>query len=133
MQTLTICQPYATLIATGSKTVENRKWSTAIRERIAIHAGKSEAWLNAYRGLLPPNMSFGAIVATAELIDCVSYDDVRIGKHGSRYDWILTDHHSSGPYCFILAHVRKLPEPIAARGNQGFWQFPDSRLPVSVR
>lgn len=132
MLALTIHQPYAGLIAEHKKRVENRKWYTAVRERIAIHAGKSTEWLETYRDVLP-ELHFGAIVATAEIYDCVKLDDVRLGKYGSRYDWLLGDRHASGPYCFLLAHIRPLPEPIEVRGNQGFWEYPTDQLPASVR
>lgn len=39
MRALTIRQPWATLIATGAKTIETRSWSTKYRGPLAIHAG----------------------------------------------------------------------------------------------
>jgi hypothetical protein len=45
MKAITIWQPYAQLIVTGRKLVENRvrpfPWRSAIGQRIAIHAGLS--------------------------------------------------------------------------------------------
>jgi hypothetical protein len=46
MKALTICQPFAHLIATGQKIVENRVWSTSYRGMVATHAGKSRDWLS---------------------------------------------------------------------------------------
>ena len=39
MKTLTIRQPWASLIAAGVKTIETRSWSTRYRGPLAIHAG----------------------------------------------------------------------------------------------
>ena len=38
MKTITVAQPYATLICAGVKTVENRSWSTKYRGEILIHS-----------------------------------------------------------------------------------------------
>lgn len=44
MKALTLHQPWATLVAEGSKTIETRSWSTKYRGPLAIHAGKSTEW-----------------------------------------------------------------------------------------
>lgn len=38
---LSICQPWAFLVVTGEKDVENRSWMTHYRGRILIHASKT--------------------------------------------------------------------------------------------
>lgn len=48
MKTLSVQQPYATLICSGVKTVENRTWTTNHRGKILIHAsGDAWAWPDA--------------------------------------------------------------------------------------
>ena len=45
MKTLSICQPYASLICRGIKTIENRSWDSSYRGKLLIHAsGKPLAW-----------------------------------------------------------------------------------------
>jgi hypothetical protein len=45
MKTLSIRQPYASLICRGIKTIENRSWDTKYRGKLLIHAsGKPLAW-----------------------------------------------------------------------------------------
>ena len=45
MKTLSIRQPFASLICRGIKTIENRSWDTTYRGRLLIHAsGKPLAW-----------------------------------------------------------------------------------------
>lgn len=40
MKTITLTQPWATLVASGAKKIETRSWSTAYRGPLAIHAAK---------------------------------------------------------------------------------------------
>ena len=45
MKTLSIRQPFASLICRGIKTIENRSWDTAYRGKLLIHAsGKPLSW-----------------------------------------------------------------------------------------
>jgi hypothetical protein len=41
MKALSIRQPWAYLIITGDKDIENRTWATAYRGPVLIHAGKT--------------------------------------------------------------------------------------------
>jgi len=91
MKTITIWQPWASLIAIGAKHYETRSWATNYRGPIAIHA----AALNPFkaikliqndtvmemrrvlkdRGILTPSTDFrmlplGCIIATAKLVNC---------------------------------------------------------------
>lgn len=52
----------------------------------------------------------GAIIGTAEIIDCVSE---------SRSPWFM------GNYGFVLKDVVALAEPIPCRGALGFWDAPE--------
>lgn len=44
MKVLSIRQPWAWLIMTGLKDIENRTWNTDFRGRFAIHASKKFDW-----------------------------------------------------------------------------------------
>lgn len=119
MKALTICQPYAHLIAIGEKRVENRTWPTRYRGPLAIHAGKSRAWLT---GDDPEGMAYGAVVAIATVADCRTITDVLRGCR--EYPWLAEHPHAIGPWCWVLTNVTMLPEPIPARGAQGLWDLP---------
>lgn len=119
MTALTICQPYADLIANGSKLIENRTWPTSYRGRLAIHAGKSRAWLMDDED--PAAFVFGAIVAVATLADCL---ELRSASWPSKYQHLKQHEHCGGPWCWILEDVRRVATPIPFRGAQGLWQFP---------
>lgn len=131
MKSLTICQPYATAIMLGLKTVENRTWPTRERGRILIHAGKSLAYLqDAYRSwgsalnheALPHpwelTLPYGAILGTVDLIDCVDR------AHGIGFDSTF----ATGPWCFVLANPRPFVQPVPYRGAQGFFEVPPQAI-----
>lgn len=88
MKTITVKQPWASLIVEGIKDVENRTWPTKFRGRVLIHAS-SKSW-DWYRfinymtsmGALGvftakwtrkwlSNLTTGAIIGSVEIVDCV--------------------------------------------------------------
>jgi hypothetical protein len=126
MKALTICQPYASLICLPEadprhKRIENRTWPTHYRGPLLIHAGKSREWL--YNDYNLTEMPFGAIVATAKLLNCVTLESIMLGRYDDIYPWAKDHMHAEGPWCWILGEVVALPEPIPARGAQGLWDF----------
>ena len=127
MKALTICQPYAHLIAIGEKRVENRTWYTPYRGPLLIHAGKSRAWLVDDD---PQNMAFGAIVAQATLVACVTRLEIAQGKHDKAYPWLRDHLHVEGPWCWVLEDVIALPEPVPTTGFQGLW---NCQWPMTVQ
>ena len=121
---LTICQPWAWAIAAGYKLVENRSWPTKYRGPLLIHAGKSRSWLHAVGELrdggfdVPDDLNdltFGAVVAVAQLVDVIPFEQ------NSLYDDLRRDPFASGPVCWLLSRIRRLPNPVACRGAQGLW------------
>lgn len=113
---LTICQPWAWAIVHGAKRVENRTWPTRYRGWLAIHAGKSKAWLcdDLPDGTpVPTDLVFGAVVGVAWLDDVV------------RPDACGDDPFAFGPWCWRLTKVSPLVEPVPCRGAQGLWDLPD--------
>lgn len=115
MKALTICQPYADMIARGEKWIENRTWPTAYRGHLAIHAGKSKDWLDEHDMAQRPSMAFGAVVALARLSGCCRVEDL--------LESVKDDPHAEGPWCWILSDIVPFPTPIPARGAQGLWEW----------
>jgi len=122
MKALTICQPYAELIARGEKLCENRTWWAGPLELLVIHAGKSRRYLNVNDERDYPGMAFGAAVAVAELIGCVTPQAIE-RKRYSRYLYLYGHPYVEGPVCWALTNVRALT-PIPCRGHQGLWTVP---------
>ena len=129
MMTLTVKEPWASLIAAGTKRIENRTWETKYRGPLAIHAGKSPAspsaleWLED-NGIVVPSLVYGKIVAVVNLIDCVELDDLP----GDLVDDVFAE----GPWCWILADARLVTPPIAAKGKLGLWRF-DGKIEVAAQ
>lgn len=123
MKALTICNPYPCLIlrvdrrGQPEKPIENREWWTGYRGPLAIHAGKSRAWMNDEDESNYPEMVFGMFVGVAMLADCVKLADLPLRLQGHE--------HANGPWCWILTDVRALATPFAAgpapRSHQGLW------------
>jgi len=124
VKALTVLQPWAHLIAHEDKRIENRKWYTHFRGWLAIHSGKSDKLCEAADFLAGPDMSFGKIVAIARVIECVKLVRFPAVYEGpKKYRWIMANKWAEGPYCWIFEEVITLPNPIAARGRQGFWNW----------
>ena len=130
MKAITIKQPWASLIATGLKDIENRSWKTNYRGRVLIHAAASpvkerlaalnnkqlfdlmqrENWETEFENL--PN---GAIVGSVEIVDCVQ-------NHPSKWA-------QEGFWHWVLANPVLFPEPITGvKGKLSFWEY-DGDLP----
>lgn len=115
MKALTICQPWAHLIVHGEKRIENRRWYTDHRGQLAIHTGKSKAWLGTAGDDEPPRdkLVYGAVIGVAELVDCVRVEN--LPPH-------LASRFAEGPWCWVLDKVRAV-RPVSCRGERGLWEF----------
>lgn len=126
MKTLTIKQPFATLIVEGLKEYEFRTWKTNYRGEILIHAGKGvdkKAMKKyEYLGLEYPK---GCIIGKATITDCIKIDDnarkILKEKNSIIYSNIIDNKDWNG-YGFKLENVEKL-ENIEACGKLSFWEF----------
>lgn len=127
MKALTICQPWAHLIVTGEKRVENREWSTKYRGPLLIHAGKSRAWLDDGPEVDEAEMAFGAVVGIANLAACLHIDTIKSGGYSRvNWPWLATHEHARGTWCWILTEVMRYEKPVPYRGKQGLFFIPDN-------
>jgi activating signal cointegrator 1 len=132
MKAITVRQPYANLIARGARTVEVRTHRTFHRGPLAIHAAATkpktlwhrgrdceptpDGWDDGIgwefvehhnypgEGRFYPLGPFGAVIATANLVECVPF-----GKIFGDWGWILED-------------VQPV-DPVPAKGRQGLWEW----------
>lgn len=132
MKLLTIQQPYASLVASGEKWVENRTWPTSHRGWLAIHAGKGTRYLSQSELASYPT---GGVIAIAKLVACEHIETIvkmfvnETERHkcipGSTRTWDeVSDHaHTEGDWCWILEDIVKLKEVALAKGVQrlGDW------------
>ena len=101
MKVISIRQPWASLIASGVKDVENRTWPTRYRGPVLIHSsqrtdGVSSDEIELRFDVQSPSMlPLGGIVGITEIVDCVK-------PHSSM--WYVPSH-----WAFALANSRPLP------------------------
>lgn len=127
MKVLTISQPYASLIASGQKWVENRRWACKYRGPLVIHAGKGQQYMS-YDEMWrhDPPLPIGSVVAVCQLVDCVNLlrlkamrSDYPVGSRAAAS--VVAHEHAEGPFLWVLEDVVKLADPIPVRGSQGLW------------
>src|SRR6266545_1518052 len=137
MLTLSILQPYATLIIIGGKRLETRSWRTSRRGRIGIHASRAfsrearrlcdeepfRSTLEAAGLADPDDLPLGALLGTAELIDCTSADDLDLDALGAAE--LAFGDFRPGRWAWELRHPQPLPVAVAFRGRLGFFEAPD--------
>lgn len=118
---LTVCAPFAHLIASGAKKIENRPRRTNYRGRLLVHAGVRRtygghsadywAWLF---DVEPSVLVYGSIVGVVDVVDCVSI--------GSPALTVPPCPHAIGPWCWILANARRLSAPVPLSGKLGLFR-----------
>lgn len=141
MKALSLTQPWASLVARGTKLIENRKWRTIamVGQRFAIHASgkldrpaidtilELDPDLYGWEGLShPERLPYKAIIGMATLDRVItSADDAEPNQR----------HWFFGPYGFVLRDVVEIA-PIPANGILNFWEVPThmaERVPPCFR
>lgn len=86
MKALTVWQPWAQLLAMGTKSIETRSWGTRYRGHILIHAAKADHQYIILRyphelfqhfeaaGAIYKDFPLGAIIGQANLVECIQMD-----------------------------------------------------------
>jgi hypothetical protein len=134
VKAVTVKQPWAWAISTGKKTVENRSRNTTHRGRVAIHAGLSWSQrgagderiieLAATYGRIPAlailggYVPFGAIIATAEIVDAHP-------EAGCCRPWGESAYDGKPVWHWVLESISALDVPVPCRGMLGLWAVPD--------
>ncbi len=142
MKALTLCQPWASLMAIGAKRIETRGWYCRHRGPLAIHASKRMPrdvmeWLQTagrddldalrirevlrragYLNLR--DLPCGAVLSTVEVVDCKPTGGM--DKLISRDELAFGDYRP-GRYAILTNNLRPFPEPIPAKGALGLWEW----------
>lgn len=144
MKTISLLQPWASLIAVGAKTLETRSWQTSYHGPLAIHASKKPwNWLELdspgvwvmcdalvaggypfVRDRRPDHfgLPLGAIVATCTLVDCLPTNGLELQDMLTEDQGYFGDFRD-GRYAWVLEDIRRLPEPIPAKGALSLWDW----------
>lgn len=134
MKTLSLLQPWATLIALGAKQIETRSWRTSYRGPVAIHAslgfprqvrdlcheepfcsvltraGYDLDNLDLPRGVIVATATIESIAPTLELLTIPHEPERSFGDYAhGRFAWFLGD-------------INPLLVPIPAKGKLGLWE-----------
>jgi len=127
MKCLTVQQPWAWLLVTGQKDVENRSWDTGYRGPLLIHAGKrldraGYDWLRRQHGIRlprdPNELDLGVILGRVTLVDCT-------WRHSSAW-------HEQGSIGWYVERAMRLEVPIRWRGQLGLFEVPDEQTRHAV-
>lgn len=112
---LSLKQPWAALLATGRKTVEVRRWTTAHRGEVLIHAARvdddrPEAWAHVDEPLRPLARLRGGVIGVGVLAEVREYRGrdpfaADQGLHLNEPDWF----EERGLYGFRFEWLRVIP------------------------
>ena len=117
MKTLSLIQPWASLIMDGRKTVETRSWATSYRGPLAIHASmKADKDACKTFGYCSKTIPRGVILGTSVLVDCVVFPNPRTppNPYGD---------YTSGRYGWLLEDIVRFPTTIPAKGHLSLWEW----------
>jgi len=127
MKAITVWQPWAQLIVTGQKLVENRvkphPWKSAIGKRVAIHAGLNRRGIDQAGRFGFDVLPVASVVGFVTVVAVLHVDEIRTGKCPERFRHLVDHPHTEGPFCIVMENAELLPEPIPAKGAQGLWEL----------
>ena len=123
MKTLTLKQPWATLVAEGIKRYEFRSWKTKYRGKVYIHAGagvdKKEMHKYQHLDLEFPQKR---IIAEAIITDCLELTDelnnIIISENNIAYGNIKRK-----GYAWKLTNIKKIKCDNEVKGQLGLWNY----------
>ena len=131
--TLSLLQPWASLVVMGLKTIETRSWQTAHRGELLIHAslgrkGKIMTTNPPFLKYIPDfdALPFGAIIGQVQLDEIVPveqllYSDLKLAA--LTLEEKAFGDYPAGRYAWLLSEPIIFDEPIQVKGGLGIWKF----------
>jgi hypothetical protein len=132
IKAVTLWDPWGTLVSLEEKLYETRSWATSHRGPLAIHV--AQRWpaghirvlqqapflsvLSKHGFVTRGDFSLGCVVAVVDLTAVYRTEDMRASLGEQE---LAFGNYSNGRYAWKLANVRRLPEPVPARGAQQLW------------
>jgi len=117
VRVLSIRQPWAELILSGTKDTENRTWATQWRGRLVVHAGRrfdtSGALVVAGLGITVPRPAPTGYLGVADLVDVHP-------ARGQCCEW-----GEAGGYHWRVVRPRRFEYPIPGPGRLGLHRPPE--------
>ena len=140
MKTLSLLQPWATLVVMGVKQIETRSWSPAHRGPLLIHASKGKAGEifaheQPFKKYIPDfsKLPFGYIIGRVTLVDVVRIGTGSLFHTNDEMMNRLTmeekafGDYTDGRFAWMLQDAVEFKQPIGARGSLNLWEF-DGKL-----
>lgn len=133
IKTISVMQPWATLIAIKVKRIETRSWPAKHRGPLGIHASKGFPKENLelclqepFKSALekaginhPSELTLGAVVAVSRLEAVWKIEK----EHWIPEDQIPFGNFTPGRYAWDLKDIYQLPDPVPAAGRLGLWDW----------
>jgi ASCH domain len=140
MKSLSIKQPWASLIAHGIKPIENRTWRTKFRGRIYIHASAKPAKINfevagqasaqeitisSMLNQVEEDELFSCIIGEVDIIDCVvNHESIWAEKTPFVQSGNKRFYPDKPIYNWVLANPVLYDKPILnVKGKLSFWEY----------
>lgn len=132
-KTISLLQPWASLVVMGHKRIETRGWSTIYRGPLLIHASKgrsgAEAALGtAFRRYIPEfnALPFGAIIGEAVLENVLRVEALPLTP-AALERFTLEERafgdYSGGRWAWMLRNAVMWDNPVPATGRLGLWEW----------
>jgi hypothetical protein len=136
MRTLSLWQPWASLVALGKKKYETRDWPMQFTGRLAIHAAKhpfnpkeyDAAWLREFYHELAADeidlghLKYGYVVCVVDVpAPSVRTEEIRDGLGAKER---MYGNYTDNRFATRLANVRALSPALPFKGKQGFFDVP---------
>lgn len=138
MKALSLLQPWASLVIVGAKRWETRSWRAprwVISQTIAIHASKKFGEEERTQTLEPSfsgplkadglitlgDVPRGVILGTVRVQSCWEVEGIRHELSETEREY---GNYFDGRFAWELVDLRRLVQPIPARGALGLWPVP---------
>ncbi|MBB1286042.1 ASCH domain-containing protein [Flavisolibacter sp. BT320] len=133
MKTISLLQPWASLVIMGVKTIETRLWQTAYRGPLLIHASKGKKGrVVCNRPLIRQHLSdfnnlpFGAIIGSVTLTDIVPVETLHVSAAtiaARTLEEKAFGDDTKGRYAWFFSDPVPLETPIITGGSLGLWDY----------
>jgi hypothetical protein len=133
MKTISLLQPWASLVIMGVKTIETRSWQTAYRGPLLIHASKGKKGSvfckqALFRKHIPAftALPFGAIIGSVTLQDIVPVEMLHrpaAAIAACTLEEKAFGDDTRGRYAWLFTDPLPLETPIYLGGSLGLWDY----------
>ncbi len=141
MKTLSLLQPWASLVVIGTKQIETRSWSTAHRGPLLIHASKGKAGEifahePPFKKYIPEfkELPFGHIIGVVTLAEVIRIGTGTLSNTSDANMNTLTmeekafGDYTPGRFAWLLQDPVAFKTPLGARGSLKLWEFDENLI-----